>query len=236
MASVRKMFGPLLCKSVIFNGSLALNKWVNITKTYSMYGPQFVEPVFRKEKQKSMYESGEIENILHVPVKAARADATCSVFHDELVKKFINMVMRDGRKMLARELVEKAFEKIKRIQLERYHSIEAADKKNTVETNPLKIFHDAIINSKPVLQLTPIKRGGVTYQVPVPIADSRSRFLAMKWLILAAKEKDRTMRFYEKLAWELIDAAGNQGKVVKKKQDLHRQCEANRAYAHYRWS
>jgi len=70
----------------------------------------------------------------------------------------------------------------------------------------------------------------------VPITDKRSNFLGMKWLVEAAREKERTIHFPEKLAWELLDAASNQGRVVKKKQDLHKQCEANRAYAHYRWS
>lgn len=70
----------------------------------------------------------------------------------------------------------------------------------------------------------------------MPISDKRSQFLSMKWLIEASKDKERTVHFPEKLAFELIDAASNKGRVVKKKQDLHRQCEANRAYAHYRWS
>ncbi|KDR12187.1 28S ribosomal protein S7, mitochondrial [Zootermopsis nevadensis] len=236
MAPLNMVFGSVLRKNIIFNNAEVLYKRVNLVNAYSMYGPQFVEPVYKKDKQESMYESGEIENILHVPVKAARVDATCSVFHDELVRKFTNLVMRDGRKILARELIEEAFEKIKRIQLQRYHSTEDPEKKTSVLTDPLKIFHAALANSKPVLQLTPIKRGGVTYQVPVPITDKRSQFLAMKWIILAAKDKDPKVHFPEKLAWELVDAAGNQGKVVKKKQDLHRQCEANRAYAHYRWS
>jgi small subunit ribosomal protein S7 len=236
MGSVNKIFGSILGRNVFVNSAVALHKSLNIVNSYSMYGPQFVEPVFKKEKQESMYESGEIENILHLPVKAARPDATCSAFHDDVVRKFVNLVMRDGRKLLARELVEEAFEKIKRIQLQRYHSVDDPEKKASIETNPLKIFHAAINNSTPVLQLTPIKRGGVTYQVPVPVLDSRAQFMAMKWLILAAKEKDPKVHFPEKLAWELVDAAANQGRVVKKKQDLHRQCEANRAYAHYRWS
>ncbi|XP_023702410.1 28S ribosomal protein S7, mitochondrial isoform X3 [Cryptotermes secundus] len=168
------------------------------------------KPIYKKEQQESMYESGEVENILHVPVKAARVDATCSVFHDDLVRKFTNHVMKDGNKVLARELVEKAFQKIKRIQLQRYHGADDSEKKASIETNPLKIFHMALTNTKPVLQLTPIKRGGVTYQVPVPITDNRARFMAMKWLILAARDKDLRVHFPEKLAWELVDAAANQ--------------------------
>lgn len=144
--------------------------------------------------------------------------------------------MRDGEKVLARDLVEKSFEKIKRIQLEKYHKANTDDEKQSIELNPKAIFHKAVANCKPLLWLQPIKRGGVTYQVPVPISDKKSQFYSMKWLIAAAKEKERTVHFPERLAHELIDASNNTGRVVKKKHDLHRQCEANRAYAHYRWS
>lgn len=73
-------------------------------------------------------------------------------------------------------------------------------------------------------------------KVPVPITHNRSQFISMNWIIDAAKDKERTIHFPEKLAYELIDASNNAGRVVKKKQDLHKQCEANRAFAHYRWS
>ncbi|XP_063234464.1 small ribosomal subunit protein uS7m isoform X2 [Bacillus rossius redtenbacheri] len=201
-----------------------------------MYAPYFVEPVFKKEKQEQLKEDGELDKITHVPIRAALNDQTCSVFHDELVRKFTNYVMKSGQKALARELVEKAFENVKRIQLERYNTCPNPEDKEQIETNPLNVMYKAVANIKPLLQLSPIKRGGVTYQVPVPITEKRSNFIAMKWLIEAANDKERRVHFPEKLAWELLDAAKNQGRVVKKKLDLHRQCEANRAYAHYRWS
>ena len=90
-------------------------------------------------------------------------------------------------------------------------------------------------NCKPLLKLTSVKRGGSKYQVPVPISDELATFFAMKWLILESNDKERKTHFPDKLAAELIDAANSSGKVFKRKQDLHRQCEANRAYAHYRW-
>lgn len=74
------------------------------------------------------------------------------------------------------------------------------------------------------------------FQVPIPLTHKRARFLSFKWLITTAQEKDSSVRFHYQLAKEMIDAANNTGRVVKKKQDLHKQCEANRAYAHYRWS
>ena len=128
-----------------------------------------------------------------------------------------------------------AFCKIKQIQLSRYNKAETEEERSEIELNPVKVLHKAIENSKPILQLTPIKRSGTTYQVPVGISDNRAQFLAMKWFIAESQSKDRKVRFHDKLAKELIDAANNTGSVVKRKQDLHRQGEANRAYAHYRW-
>lgn len=172
----------------------------------------------------------------HIPIKAARNNDSSSLFHDDRLSKFTNYVMRGGQKQLARELVERGFENIKRIQLERYHLADSAADKAAIETNPLSILHLAVENCRPLLQLTPIKRGGSTYQVPIPITEKRSYFVAMRWLVEAAREKERTVHFPEKIAWELLDAAAGTGKVIKKKQDLHKLCEANRAYAHYRWS
>ncbi|XP_058450093.1 small ribosomal subunit protein uS7m [Malaya genurostris] len=202
----------------------------------SQYGPQYVDPVFKKETITALEETGEISQIANVPVKAARHNDTCSVFHSDLVSQFINYVMKNGDKQLARQLVEKGFENMKRLQLERYHLAETDEEKQSIELNPKVLLSRAVENCRPVLQLTPIKRGGVRYQVPVPITEKRSFFLAMKWLLEACREKERTIHFPEKMAWEVLDAAANQGKVIKRKQELHRQCEANRAFAHYRWS
>ncbi|GBP54735.1 28S ribosomal protein S7, mitochondrial [Eumeta japonica] len=148
----------------------------------------------------------------------------------------INHIMEKGKKKLARSLVEKAFENIKRAQIERYHLASSPEEKEKIELDPKKILYKAVENCMPILQLQPVKRGGITYQVPTPITDKRALFLSIKWLIEATNDKDRTIHFPEQFAWELLDAANNTGKVVKRKQDLHRLCEANRAYAHYRWS
>ncbi|XP_077297836.1 mitochondrial ribosomal protein S7 [Arctopsyche grandis] len=205
-------------------------------KKMSVYAPYYIEPIIKKEDLNKIIENDEISKYMGVPVKAPLVDQTSSSFNNELVRKFINHIMEAGNKTLARTLMEKTFENIKRKQIERYHLATDQEKKNEIELNPVKIFHTAIFNCRPMLELMPVRRGGATYQVPVPVRDNRARFLAIKWMIAAAKEKDSKMRFHEKLAWELIDAASNQGKVIKRKQDLHRQCESNRAYAHYRWS
>lgn len=205
-------------------------------RAMASYGPHFVEPVFKPAKQEALFETGDAQKMAHIPIKAARNNDTSSLFHDDRLSKFTNYVMRGGQKQLARELVERGFENIKRIQLERYNLADSAADKAAIETNPLAILHLAVENCRPLLQLTPIKRGGSTYQVPIPITEKRSYFVAMRWLVEAAREKERTVHFPEKIAWELLDAAAGTGKVIKKKQDLHKLCEANRAYAHYRWS
>lgn len=202
---------------------------------YSRYGPHFIDPVYSEQKQRELGQSGEASKLAHIPIKAARSNEHNLAYHDPYVMKFTNYVMRKGQKQLARQLVETTFENIKRIQLEKYNKAKDAETKAKIEVNPLKIFHAAVENSKPLLKLTPIKRGGSTYQVPVSINDRESLMRAMNWLIEAGKEKDSTIRWSLKMAYELIDAANNTGRVIKRKIELYRQCEANKAYAHFRW-
>jgi len=212
------------------------NPRLAIQRSMSQYPSYYVKPVPSKEEQEDLEKSGEMQKLSHMPVRAALIDQTCSHSHDALVNLFTNYIMKSGNKTLARCLIEQALQTVKQIQLEKYHKAKSEEVKSNILLDPKVIFHRAVENCKPVLSLTPIKRGGVTYQVPVPITEKRSRFMSMKWLIEAAKDKASEKRFYQQLAEELIDAASNTGRVVKKKQDLHRQCEANRAYAHYRWS
>ncbi|CAG9584634.1 unnamed protein product [Danaus chrysippus] len=216
------------------------NQWPNLTQTRfyaraTSFPDYFQNPIFRKEDQAKLIENNELSKLAAIPVKPPAACETSSVYYDPLVNKVINHVMKMGNKQLARSLVEKAFENIKRKQIERYHLASTPEEKAKILLNPKDVLHRAVENCKPLLQLLPIKRGGITYQVPGPITEKRSLFLAVKWLLDASNDKERTVHFPEQFAWELLDAANNTGKVVKRKQDLHRQCEANRAYAHYRW-
>ncbi|XP_072394589.1 small ribosomal subunit protein uS7m isoform X1 [Diabrotica undecimpunctata] len=202
----------------------------------SQYPSYYIKPVYIKESQNDLIKSGEVQKIAHLPTRAALNDQTCSLSYDPLVNLMVNYCMRQGNKVLARGLMQQCFENIKRLQLEKYHKCQSEEEKSLINLDPKDIFHKAVENCKPLLQLMSIKRGGVRYQVPVPITDKRAQFLSMNWLIQAGKEKDSNVRFHLQLARELIDASNNTGKVIKKKQDLHRQCEANKAYAHYRWS
>ncbi|XP_018563871.1 28S ribosomal protein S7, mitochondrial [Anoplophora glabripennis] len=203
----------------------------------SQYPSYYIQPVYKKEAQEDLVRIGEAQKLAHIPIRAALSDQTSSQTQDALVNLFINYCMRDGLKVLARSLIEKSFENVKRMQIEKYHKCQNEEDKSKIELNPKTIFCNAIENCKPVMQLTPIKRGGVKYQVPVPITEKKAQFLSMKWLIAAARDRDtRNIQFPTQLARELIDASNNTGRVIKRKQDLHKQCEANRAYAHYRWS
>ncbi|XP_050525192.1 28S ribosomal protein S7, mitochondrial [Daktulosphaira vitifoliae] len=206
------------------------------TTCYSVYPPHFNEPIYKKQEQSKLYENGEIEKWKLTPVKAAKSNETCSVFHDPVVAKFTNYMMHKGQKKLARQVLEKTFEKIKRIQLEKYNKETNPEKKTEIIIDPVTILKKAIANCKPLLKLTPVKRGGSYYQVPVPITDKESTFFAMRWFVHCGREKDKSISFADFISKELINASNNEGHVIKKKLDLHKQCEANRAYAHYRWS
>lgn len=139
-------------------------------------------------------------------------------FGDKLVQKLINCVMWDGKKTIATRIVYEAFDIVEK----------------RMKENPLKIFHKALDNIKPELEVKPRRVGGATYQVPVEVRPERQVSLSIRWLIKYARQRsERTMK--EKLAAEIIDAYNNKGGAVKKKEDTHKMAEANKAFAHYRW-
>lgn len=204
-------------------------------RLYSVYSPDFIEPIVKKEDQMKLKESGEFKELAHRKIKAAKTNVSSSSLQDPIVNKFINYIMEGGKKDLARQILEKGFQNMKRMQLERYHLAKTDEEKETIELNPRLLLRQAIENCRPLILLKKIKRGGTNYKVPIPITEKRSYFMAMKWLMEAANDKPQTVHFPDKIAWELIDAANNTGRVVKRKHDLHKECEANRAYAHFRW-
>ena len=140
------------------------------------------------------------------------------VYNSVNVSKFINQVMRKGKKTIAKKIVYGAFEILK----------------EKTKKEPLEIFEQAINNASPLLEVRPKRIGGATYQVPVEVRGERRLTLAMRWIIEAAKSK-RGRPMKEKLAEELINAANNTGVAIKKKEDTHKMAEANRAFAHFAW-
>jgi small subunit ribosomal protein S7 len=139
-------------------------------------------------------------------------------YHSKLVTKFVNGIMWDGKKSNAEAILYDAFDLM-------------AARSNE---DPLKLFERAVDNVKPVLEVRSRRVGGSTYQVPVEIRPERRQALAIRWLIQFSRSRsEKSMK--EKLAGELLDAAGNKGSAVKKREDTHRMAEANKAFAHYRW-
>jgi small subunit ribosomal protein S7 len=140
------------------------------------------------------------------------------LYNNVSLARFINQVMRKGKKTVARKVV--------------YSSLEIIKEKT--KADPLEIFEKAIDNAIPSMEVRPKRVGGATYQVPIPVKGRRGLTLAMRWIVQAAKsKKGRAMA--EKLADELMAAADNSGEAVKRKNDTRRIAEANRAFAHFAW-
>jgi small subunit ribosomal protein S7 len=139
-------------------------------------------------------------------------------FRDVMIAKFINGIMRQGKKSVAEGIFYGALNLIK----------------ERTQSDPIKIFNQAMDHVKPMIEVRPRRVGGATYQVPVEVRPSRKTSLAIRWIIGYAKQRsEKTMK--EKLSAELIDAANNRGASVKKREDTHKMAEANKAFAHYRW-
>ena len=140
------------------------------------------------------------------------------LYESQLVTKFVNVVMKDGKKSTAERILYDALDIIK----------------ERGEEEPLKVFKKAVDNVRPAVEVKSRRVGGSTYQVPVEVHPGRKLALSMRWLIAAAKSRhEKTMR--EKLAGELMDAAESRGAAIKKKEDTHRMADANKAFSHYRW-
>lgn len=139
-------------------------------------------------------------------------------FGDLVVSKFMNAIMIDGKKSAAERIVYGAFD--------------------TIETrtgqNPLEVFHQALGNVSPSVEVRSRRVGGATYQVPVEVRTERRQALAIRWLISAARGRNENT-MVDRLSGEMLDASSNRGTAVKKREDTHRMAEANRAFSHYRW-
>ena len=139
-------------------------------------------------------------------------------FKDLVLSKFMNNLMLDGKKSVSEKIVYGAFDEIE----------------NKMKRPPLEVFHEALENIKPAVEVRSRRVGGATYQVPVEVRPQRREALAIRWLIKASRDRnEKTMK--DRLASELIDAVNTRGSAVKKKEDTHKMAEANKAFSHYRW-
>ena len=139
-------------------------------------------------------------------------------FGDRVLTKFMNNLMVDGKKSVAERIVYSALDRVQ----------------GKLKREPIEVFHEALDNVKPSVEVRSRRVGGATYQVPVEVRSSRKMALAMRWLIDSARKRgENTMS--RKLAAELVDASENRGGAIKKREETHRMAEANKAFAHYRW-
>ena len=139
-------------------------------------------------------------------------------FGDVVLTKFMNSIMKDGKKSVAERIVYGALDRIE----------------DKAKTDPVELFHQALENVSPAIEVRSRRVGGATYQVPVEVRADRKKALAIRWLISAARGRNENT-MVERLSGELMDAANNRGSAVKKREDTHRMAEANRAFSHYRW-
>ncbi|MCZ6727180.1 MAG: 30S ribosomal protein S7 [Acidobacteria bacterium] len=140
------------------------------------------------------------------------------VYNSQLLTKFINVVMKDGKKTVAERILYDALEQIR----------------EKTGDDPMIVFKQAIENVKPTVEVKSRRVGGSTYQVPIEVRPGRRLALSFRWLIAAAKGRsEKTMR--QKMAGELMEAAERRGAAIKKREDTHRMADANKAFAHYRW-
>lgn len=143
------------------------------------------------------------------------------IYNSRLVTRFINKVMADGKRSIAQKLVYQAFAQIK----------------EQTKKDPLSVFEQAIANVAPKMEVRPRRVGGASYQVPVEVRGDRKEALAIRWILAGARSKSNKEyhSFDKKLAAELMDAANNAGLAIKKKDDIQKQANANRAFSHFRW-
>ena len=139
-------------------------------------------------------------------------------FKDVVVSKFMSCLMLDGKRSTAEKIVYGAFDRIE----------------EKAGSEPMRVFHDALENVRPHLEVRSRRVGGATYQVPVEVRADRAQALAIRWLIDSSRKRGETT-MVGRLSGELLDAANNRGNAVKKREDTHKMAEANRAFSHYRW-
>jgi len=139
-------------------------------------------------------------------------------FGDLVLSKFMNSIMLDGKKSIAESIVYGALDMMQ----------------ERAKQDPVPMFHEALENVKPQLEVRSRRVGGATYQVPVEVRVERRQALAIRWVIDAARKRNETT-MVERLSGELLDAANNRGAAVKKREDTHRMADANKAFSHYRW-
>lgn len=234
------------------------------TKTYRLKsGDHGAKPLITNDDFEEAKEANLLEDLSYQEIRFPLPFENNSPLFDKEYERFCRYVMKGGRKDLAHDLMHRTFYNIKTIQYNKVKKLaekqgqgnlvtlefieqmksdpsrgtEETGHQKVIELDPLTIFKTALSNCEPLVITRKIKRGGATYQVPCPLGKEESQWFALKWMISAVLErpKPRKKPFEEVMAQELLDAFYERGKVIKKRDDLHRLADQNKAYAHYRW-
>jgi len=226
---INKMIAQRLLKTFT-SGQAAL------TRSMSMWSSGFEDPIPHKNEIKNAKVTGEYKKKTLVPIKAANPTATCSNYLDSEIIEFMRVFLKHGKMHIGMRELNETFEIMKDIQLKKYYKA-TPERREGIITDPNEILIKAVHNARPLMSIQNVRVGGSVYKVPAPITMKRSLFESRRWILDAARDRDtKNIRIHDSLANVLIDTANNTGRVISQRNEHHKTCEQNRAYAHYRMS
>lgn len=206
-------------------------------------------PILSDEEYNLAKDENQLDDLSFKSFRFAKIDENNSPLYDHTYELFLRNAMRNGKRSVIEGLMDETFYLMKTYQLRKQKKQEkaraAGDTKELASygedeetiVDPMELFKRALENCKPLLITKKIRRGGAIYQVPFPLDPKQSEWYSYKWLIATVldRPRPRKKKFYEAMSQELLDAAYNRGKVIKKRDDVHKLAETNKAYSHYRW-
>lgn len=198
--------------------------------TSGQYNPTYHDP----DPDPDSYVINESDDLLKVKLKAAPSSQNYSAFYDQKLYNFQKHVLKQGKEALASKIMRETLEHIKCVQLKKYNSAQPHER-SSIEVNPLKIFHTALDNVKPIVGVKRLTKGAQSYQVPYPLTPEQQFFMMVKWMLNYVRSGKPNTPAAIRLGNELLAAYHGEGVAMKRKQELHKLAEANRAYAHFRW-
>jgi len=196
----------------------------------AQYGPSWVDP----NPDPESYIVDVNDELSKVKLKAAPSSQTYSAYYDSTLHNFKAHILKQGKQALASKIMRQTLEHIKCVQIKKYNATPDLEK-DDVELNPLVIFHTALENAKPIVGVKRLTRGAQAYQVPYPLSPQQQFFMTVKWMLNHVRSGKPNTPAAIRLGNELLAAYNGEGVAMKRKQELHKLAESNRAYAHFRW-
>jgi len=220
------------------------HRWTKEKSLHGAYPQTAMLPITEKEE---LAEVGPSDPRRFSEIRALETHDYFCCLQDPLVEKFIRRMINKkmmkrsitnyARKVETREIMYNCMEFIKHSQLEKYYAAETQEERDSIETDPYKVLYTAIENARPVLSLINLRKGAVIYRVPIPVGEDQQYHKAVKWFVEAGRVNGifEDANTAQRMANEILAAFTNTGKVIRQKQELHKEAEANKAYAHFRW-